>query len=76
MNRLNTIITRVLQLNEKSIRDDLTPNDVEAWDSLNALILVAELERVFEIRFTLDDIQTIKCIGDIRKQLAKHGIVD
>jgi len=74
MKRFKTILTKVLQLQETEIIDTLTPADVEAWDSMNALILVSELERTFKIKFTYADITGVKCVGDIKAALARYGV--
>ena len=74
MKRLKIILSKVLQLRENEITDQLTPADVEAWDSMNALILVSELERNFKIKFTYADITGVKCIGDIKAALIRYGV--
>jgi acyl carrier protein len=74
MNRIDNVLSRVLRLDPDQIRDDLTPGDVKRWDSLAGLVLVAELERTFNIVFTLSDVQAIRSVGDIKKILARHGI--
>jgi acyl carrier protein len=76
MNRIDKVLSRVLRLDSDSIRDDLTPHDVKTWDSLAGLLLVAELERTFNIVFTLSEVQTIRCVGDIKKILAHHGVCE
>ena len=75
MKKLYGILSQVLQINESTINDALTPKDVASWDSMNALILVSELERTFKIRFTTAEVTGVKCVGDIKKILEKHGVV-
>ncbi len=76
MNRIDNVLSRVLRLPPDHIRDELTPQDVMSWDSLAGLVLVAELERTFNIVFTLNDVQSIRCVGDIKKILANHGVYE
>jgi acyl carrier protein len=76
MNRIDNVLARVLRLAPDHIRDDLAPRDVTTWDSLAGLVLVAELERTFNIVFTLSDVQSIRCVGDIKKILARHGVCE
>ena len=42
-----------------------TSNDIEKWDSLNNMRLVVALEKHFNIRVSLKDIQSWKNIGDL-----------
>ena len=61
-------------MKEEEITEELTPNDVKMWDSMNALILVSALESTFNVKFTLVEVMGVKCIGDITKLLKKHNV--
>ena len=74
MKRLYSILSKVLGLSEKEIKDQLTPGDVPGWDSFNALILVSELEAAFKVKFTYPEVTGVKCIGDIKTMLGKHNV--
>lgn len=74
MKPLNNILCRVLQIEETEIRDELTPSDVPAWDSFNALLLVSELENAFKIKFTFAEVTGVRCVGDIKKALESKGV--
>ena len=75
MKRLKHILCKVLEIGEDEIYDRLTPRDVTTWDSMNALILVSELERTFDVRFTFAEVTGVQCVGDIKDVLRKHGVV-
>ncbi len=74
MKRLKKILCGVLKIKEGEITDQLTPNDVKTWDSMNALILVSALEESFGVKFTLVEVMNVKCIGDIKNLLKKHNV--
>lgn len=74
MGRLTKILAKVLGVSEKSINDASSPDNVESWDSFNGLMLVSELENEFKISFTIDEVVSIKNVGEIKKALIKHGI--
>ena len=74
MIRLKKILYEVLRIKEDEITDELTPNDVKTWDSMNALILVSVLESTFNVRFTLVEVMSVRCIGDITKLLRQHNV--
>ena len=74
MKRLKTILSRVLSIDESTINDETSPDNVENWDSFNALMLVSELENEFKVKFTMDEMTAVKCVKDIKTSLKKHGI--
>lgn len=74
MKRLKAILSKVLDISEESITDTMSPNDVESWDSFNGLLLVSELEKEFNVKFTMDEVTSVKCVADIKSALKMHGI--
>lgn len=74
MKTVEEVIAKVLQIDPSGITDASSPNDIENWDSFNGLLLVAELEKTFNISFSFDEIIVVKNVGDIKSALKKHGI--
>ena len=74
MKKLNTILSRVLGIKENEINDKTSPSNVDAWDSFNGLMMVSELEKEFKVKFTMDEIVSVKCVKDIKNSLKKHGV--
>ena len=75
MNKLNKILAKVLGINQDQITDETSPDNVESWDSFNGLMLVSELESEFNVRFTMDEVVSVKCVKDIKEALKKHGAI-
>lgn len=71
---LEKIIAKVLSADESLITDEAGPGSIASWDSFNALLLVAELEKNFNVKFTLEEIIIVKTVADIKKILKNHGI--
>ena len=69
MKRIKSILANVLQIDEDLITDETSPENVEAWDSFNALLLISELEKAFNINFDINEVMSIKCVGDIKEIL-------
>jgi acyl carrier protein len=57
------------------INDESSPETIESWDSFHGLILADELETQFSVKFVLDDLTSVKKVADIKKSLAKYGIM-
>lgn len=75
MNRLRQILSKVLRIAEDQITDETSPDNTEAWDSFNGLMLVSELESEFNVTFTMDEVLSVKCVKDIKEALKKHEVI-
>ena len=65
VSKLTVIFREVFNDNTLNLTDELTANDVERWDSLAHMILIAEIEKVFSIKFKLKDLNKMKKVGDM-----------
>lgn len=43
------IFSSILEINEKDIKDDVSPKNTKKWDSLNHLKIIMEIENTFNI---------------------------
>lgn len=53
------------------LREDLTASDVPGWDSFNHINLVMQIEEDFQLRFTTDEIATLKNVGEFKALVAR-----
>ncbi len=72
--KLKDILAKVLLIDKNKISDEMSRKSVEEWDSMAHLMLVSEIEAVFEVAMSDDDIMEIQTVGDIKKTLKKLGI--
>ena len=72
--KLKDILAKVLLIDKSKISDGMSRKNVEEWDSMAHLMLVSEIESVFEVAMSDDDIMEIQTVGDIKKMLKKLGI--
>lgn len=63
--RLNEIFSDVFDLDDIRVNPGTTAANVEGWDSLNNIRLMASIESAFRIRFTTVEIAAFKNVGDI-----------
>ena len=73
--KLITLISSVLNIDENSINNDTSPENTESWDSFNALVMVSELESEFEVQFSIDEVYSVSNVEDIKNALIRHGII-
>lgn len=74
MDTLKKIFSSVLNLPISTVNDTLSPEATESWDSLNAIILLTEIERAFNVRFTFDEAMAIKNFGEVVTLVRSKGI--
>lgn len=74
-NKLKNAFVKSLEVAENQITDELAYNSIKAWDSTAHMILIAELEDVFEIMLDTDDIIDMSSYAKAREILQKYEVV-
>jgi acyl carrier protein len=64
-NKVQDIFREVFQAPELMVRPEMTANDVDKWDSLTHLTMIAKVEEVFGFRFKLKEMVKMKNVGDM-----------
>ena len=75
MGKLEEIIANIFELEPSQIKKEMTPADIETWDSLSQLNLISTIEKEFQIKLEIDEIFTVMKIGDIYEILSKKGVL-
>ena len=75
MGKLEEIIANIFELDTSQIKKEMTPADIETWDSLSQLNLISAIEKKFQIKLEIDEIFTVMKIGDIYDLLSKKGVL-
>jgi len=70
-NKLEQILVDILGVKQASINDDMSPDTVDTWDSMNNLKLITMIEGEFEIEFSMDEIEEMINVGKIKQMLSK-----
>ncbi len=63
--KLEGVFRKVFNNEFLTLTNELTANDVEHWDSLSHMLLIAEIENVFSIKFKLKDLNKMRNVGDM-----------
>ena len=74
MKKLEEIIAEVMGVSVDEINNNTSPDNLEEWDSFNGLMLVSELEGVYGLKFTTEEVTSVKSVRDIKSVLKRHGI--
>jgi len=62
--QLTPVFRKIFNAPELEITDEMTANDVEGWDSLSHMLLIADVETAFSIKFKLKDLNKMRNVGD------------
>jgi len=73
MSKLAKVISGVLKIRPNRISDKTSPKTAKEWDSFGGILLITEIEKAFDIKFSMEEILSIKDVSDIKKILKKHG---
>ena len=71
---VNEIFIDVFDDNSLIIKEDTNADDIEDWDSLANINLVVAMEKEFNLKFNINEIEKLNNVGDmidlIKKKLA------
>jgi acyl carrier protein len=67
------IFAEIFQIEIDSQVEDIDRTEIEEWDSVNHLRLVAELEEIFQISLSDEEVTTITSLRDVEKLLIGRG---
>ena len=62
---LQPIFQDVFYDEELAVTEETNASDVEDWDSLAQIRIVMAVEKHFSIKFTFDELQSLKNVGDM-----------
>ena len=69
--RLQEIVRDSFDDEELIIREDMSANDIEDWDSLAQINLIIAIEKEFKVKFNLEEVSSLKNIGEMLELLSK-----
>lgn len=67
MDQLRAVVAQSFGISIDSVSDDLSRDTLEAWTSLNHLLLVTDVEERMGIRLTSDEVLKIRSFKDLRE---------
>lgn len=71
LKRVEEIFREELEIDDLVLTDETTADDVEEWDSLSHVQLVAAMEEAFGIEFKSREILSWENIGDLIDSIEK-----
>ncbi len=65
--RLTKVFRDIFDAPTLELREDMTADDIEDWDSLTHVDLVVEVEKEFKIKLSTSEVRKMKNVGDFIK---------
>lgn len=69
--RLNVIFADIFDDEDIVLEETMTSKDIDGWDSLTHISIIASIEEEFKMKFSMDELKNMKsisCIIDIVKE--------
>lgn len=63
--KLNTVFQDVFDDESITVSAATTAEDIEDWDSLEHINLVAAVEQAFDVKFSMGQVMTMKNVGEM-----------
>ena len=71
--RLNEVFRDVFGDSSLSVNENTTSADIEDWDSLEHINLIAAVENEFGLRFKMREVSGMKNVGEMLAIIAERG---
>lgn len=71
--RLNEVFQNVFDDEDITVDRDTTADDIEDWDSLEHIRLIAAVEREFGVKFTMKEVSAMKNVGEMMDIIAERS---
>ena len=70
LEKLNQIFCEVYSVEESALNEDFVNTNVETWDSIHQLSMVAAIEEAFDLMMDAEDILEMTSYENVKKLLA------
>lgn len=72
--KLYGVFSAALGVDNSVVNEELKYNSIPQWDSVAHMVLIAELEKEFDLMLETDDIIDMSSVAKAKEILARHGI--
>lgn len=72
--RFRAVVSAVLGVATEQVADNLSPDRVDTWDSLNQINLISALEQEFGVTLPTEALSSYQSISGLRALLVERGV--
>lgn len=73
MDKVKEIMANILDFSIAEINNETSPETAENWDSFNHLLLITAIEQELGIKFTMDEVASIKSYAILEDLVRKKN---
>lgn len=74
MKDFNALVTEHFKIAAGDAHDALSSKDIPEWDSMNYLLFIADVEKEYNVSFTMDEVLGFQTLGDVKAALRQKSI--
>lgn len=63
--KLTQVFHKTFDNTELELSDNMTASDVDNWDSLTHMVLIGDVEKEFDIKFKLKELNKMNTVGHL-----------
>lgn len=72
--KFNELVCEVFRVEESDLSDEATPDDIDDWDSVTHMDLMALFEDEWDVSLDVEEITEMITIALMKEALRKHGV--
>ncbi len=72
--KINELLAEILRIKCENITDNLTMKDLDIWDSLKHMELIAAIEQELKIELSSDEIVSMQNVKEIKRILKTKNL--
>ena len=65
LTKVTTAFSTILEHNNFKLTNETTAEDVDGWESITHMMIISEIEKIFNIKFKLMDLMNMDTVGDL-----------
>lgn len=73
LEKLNEIFCEVFDDEDLVITEETSAEDIEDWDSMEQINILMACEKVFQVKFNVEEASMLTCVGDLVSLIEKKA---
>jgi acyl carrier protein len=74
MKTFEQLVSEKFSIPAAEVRDELSSKDIPDWDSMNYLLFIADVEKEYNVSFSMDEVLGASTLGSLREALRAKGV--
>ena len=71
---LYQLISKLFDIPAGNLSSESTRDEIERWDSMGTIDLVAQIESAFSVQFNLLEVEDLHSVGILEESLREKGV--